>query len=66
MKYLVKTSILILGLCSLMMTFSYVPYNVYSQTNAINISDYDLGFPIHDSQNSSVPSENVTSMSDSN
>ncbi len=43
----------------------YVPYNVYSQPNAINISDYDLAFPTPNSQNSSLQSENVTSLSDS-
>lgn len=65
MKYFAKSFITILVLYSLMVGLLYVPYNVYSPPNAINISDYDLAFPTPNSQNSSLQSENVTSLFDS-
>lgn len=66
MRSFPKTVIVVVAVCLLMMTHSSLVFEVLAQSNAINISDYDLEFTPHTLQNSSVASDNNTSHSDAN
>lgn len=63
MKYIAKIAIIIFSLSSIVLAFSYFPFNAYSQTNMTNSSNSELSSSgANSSQNSSLMSSNVATM----